>query len=595
VVVVDTDDASLARPARATILFDASHDRSLRAAAVLQRALGTFADTLVARRLAERELPAAFTKPLIVRDRSVAPAGRTTASLAGRVLPLLLVLITLLGAFYPAIDLAAGEKERGTLEPLLMTATPAWVILTGKFLTVAAVGVTSAAVNLGSMLLTVRVGLFSLPGQLGIDTALPVTSVLFAFFTLVPLAVLFAGLFLGIAVRAHSFKEAQNALTPVYVLVLIPAILPAIPGIELTPGLAAAPVAGVTLLLRDLLVGRDTPLTAMIALGSTAFYAAAALFFAARSFGSEHVLFGKDDAERRNFWRSLFVAPANGHALPTLGQATAFMLFVAALYFYGGRTFVHLFGGADPRLGILAAQWLLLFVPALLFIRLTGVRYSEVLGLRRPSLSQTGAATLLVLGAVPIGILIAWFQTRFFALPEGVVEALRSLLIPATGRDALIIALTAAVTPAICEEVVFRGVFLSSTRRLHWAGGILLSAVVFGLFHVTYETAIRFLPTFWLGLVLGWTVWWTRSLWLAALMHALHNGLLLLLASAGARATAPSNPSSSLSLSVLAVALAMVVLGARLVRTASEDSPRRRARVAPGASVAAAEDAATAP
>jgi sodium transport system permease protein len=199
-----------------------------------------------------------------------------------------------------------------------------------------------------------------------------------------------------------------------------------------------------------------------------------------------------------------------------------------------------------------------------------------------------------VLGAVPIGVFIAWLQTRFFALPEGVVEALRSLLIPATGREALIIALTAAVTPAICEEVVFRGVFLSSTRRLHWAAAILLSAVVFGLFHVSYETAIRFLPTMWLGLVLGWTVWWTRSLWLAMLMHALHNGLLLFLAFVGARATSAANAGPASHLLVLALGMVLTVIGGRLVRSASEGSTHGRERLS-GAAVPAAEDAATAP
>src|SRR5690606_40143053 len=109
---------------------------------------------------------------------------------------------------------------------------------------------------------------------------------------LVPLTVLFAALFLGIALRAQSFKEAQNALTPVQLASMIPIMLPIIPGMPLNYALALVPVGGVALLFREMMTGGAPTGPGLVAVGATAVYAGMALRFAAASFGREEVLFG---------------------------------------------------------------------------------------------------------------------------------------------------------------------------------------------------------------------------------------------------------------------------------------------------------------
>ena len=197
-----------------------------------------------------------------------------SGSALGRFLPLLLIVITLLGTFYPAIDLAAGEKERGTLETLLTAPVPSHQIVIGKFATVAVVGVLAAALNLTSMYVTFQTGIFQFASQANLDFSLPFTSLLIVFAVLIPLAVLFGSAFLGIAVRSRSFKEAQNALTPLYMLALVPSLLPLFPGIELTPALALVPVAGVALFFREVMSGSVLALPAFLAMASTVIYAA---------------------------------------------------------------------------------------------------------------------------------------------------------------------------------------------------------------------------------------------------------------------------------------------------------------------------------
>ncbi|MGB1778689.1 MAG: ABC transporter permease subunit, partial [Longimicrobiales bacterium] len=184
------------------------------------------------------------------------------------------------------------EKERGTLETLLTAPVPGRDLVIGKFVTVALIGVVAAGLNLASMLLTVQTGVLQATAILGLEVSISALAVLVIFLALIPLAVLFGALFLGIAVGASSFKEAQNALTPVYMLVIIPAMLPIFPGIEFGPLMAILPVAGVSFLFRDLMTGgTDVGLGALV-LVTTSLYALAALAFAARAFGNERTLFG---------------------------------------------------------------------------------------------------------------------------------------------------------------------------------------------------------------------------------------------------------------------------------------------------------------
>ncbi|HSG47757.1 MAG TPA: ABC transporter permease subunit/CPBP intramembrane protease, partial [Longimicrobiales bacterium] len=405
------------------LLYDATSDQSLRGRREVSRVLDDWRDTLLTRRLAARGLPGSFALPVAVADSSVARPQEVGGYTLGRILPLLLVIITLLGAFYPAIDLAAGEKERGTLETLLTAPVPPGAVVAGKFLTVALIGIVAAALNLGSMLLTFQTGVLQVASQIGLDVSLPLGSVVIIFLTLVPLAVLFGALFLGLAVRSSSFKEAQNALTPVYMLVLIPAMLPLFPGIDFTPFMAVVPVAGVSFFFRDLMGGDARIVTGFLVLASTAVYAAAALVFAARAFGSETVLFGNDgegaevSGKGAAWWRAL-ARPFRPGSTPDAQAAVFFVAGVAVLFFWLGITLQVRLG----ERGLLLSEWLLLLLPALLFVRLGGFDPRTALSLRRPSGAGVLGALFLVAGATPLAWGIGWVQTFFLPIPWEILE-----------------------------------------------------------------------------------------------------------------------------------------------------------------------------
>jgi len=551
-----------------TLLFDAASDRSQRGRAELGGALDEWRDSLLADRLSGRGLPRTFAVPIAVNDSSVALPAEMGGYTIGRVLPLLLVVITLLGAFYPAIDLAAGEKERGTLETLLTAPVPASAVVTGKFVTVALIGVIAAALNLGSMLLTFQTGMLQITSLLDIEVSLPARAVAAIFLTLVPLAVLFAALFLGLAVRAASFKEAQNTLTPVYMVVLVPAMLPMFPGISFGPVLAVTPVAGVSFFFRDLMAGEPDWMLGALVLVSTTLYAVATLAFAARAFGDERVLFGaggEPDPTERSWLERLRGRRGEGR-VPDSATALGFVALLAVLFFYGG---VRLQIGLGES-GLLAAEWLLLFVPAVAFVLVGGYDVRRTLSLRAPSVRDLSAGVLLVAGGLPLVWLIGWLQTFVLPIPWEMLEGLEELV---TARDAgrfLWLMLLLAVTPALCEEIVFRGVLLGGTRTLEPRRMIVLNGVVFGAFHLSFETVIRFLPTAALGALIAWAVWRTGSLWVGALMHFLNNGSIVAITSTPALRESLSDPDAPPPLWLIPLGAALFAAGARLLTRRSE-------------------------
>jgi hypothetical protein len=262
--------------------------------------------------------------------------------------------------------------------------------------------------------------------MMGLEVSLPPGSIIWIFVTLIPLAVLFGAVFLGIAVGSRSFKEAQNALTPVYMLALFPAMLPVFPGIDFGPLLAVMPVAGVSFLFRDLMLGDAEVLLGVLVLGSTTLYAVAALAFAARAFGNERVLFGGDEPADlpTSPWLDRLLSVARPGRVPTPAAAGGFVGFVAVLFFFGGIRMQLAWGES----GLLAAEWLFLLVPALLFVLAGRFDPRRTLSLSAPEGRHLVAGVLLIAGALPLVWLVGWLQSFVLPIPYELLEGLEELV-----------------------------------------------------------------------------------------------------------------------------------------------------------------------
>lgn len=248
--------------------------------------------------------------------------------------------------------------------------------------------------------------------------------------------------------------------------------------------------------------------------------------------------------------------------VPAPAAAILFIAGVAVLFVSGGSGLRYLLGEG----GLLAAEWLLLFVPAALFVAWGRYDPRATLFLRWPSRRGLAGGAVLMAGALPVAWAIGWLQSFVLTVPPDVVEAMQGMVTADSGVRLLWLLLVLAATPALCEEVVFRGVLLSSTRSLEPWRAVLLNGVVFGAFHLSFQAPVRFLPTAWLGIVMAWAVLRTGSLATGILMHFLNNATIVLLASSPRQREFVADPQVPPPAWLLAVGAGLLVLGFHALR-----------------------------
>jgi sodium transport system permease protein len=230
--------------------------------------------------------------PVMLEQHSTADRRQKMGALMGGFLPYMLLMVCLMAAMYPAIDTGAGEKERGTLETLLLAPVPRGAIVLAKFLVLLTVGLTSALLMVASM------GLLLFFFSLGIETdlALMVRSIsaldlFMVALMLVPSAAIFAALLLSISIYARNYKEATGMISPLMMVTVLPCMIALVPGVELNWLWAMVPLTNVSLAMKELVKGTmDYRMLYAILLSST-IIAGALLALCRWWFTREQVLF----------------------------------------------------------------------------------------------------------------------------------------------------------------------------------------------------------------------------------------------------------------------------------------------------------------
>lgn len=227
--------------------------------------------------------------PLKLALHSVTDPAQKDILAVAVLVPLVLILMTITGAVYPAIDLTAGERERGTLELLMAAPIPRLQLLLAKYIAVLSVAVLTALVNL--VMMTATAQLSGLGSLLFGATGLSLKLFLQVFALLLLFVFFFAAVLLSLTSFARSFKEAQAYLVPLMLLSLAPGIIGVVPGLSLQGPLAVVPLLNIVLAGRDLFLDQLHPLAAVVVVVSTLIYAFCALALASMIFGAEAVLY----------------------------------------------------------------------------------------------------------------------------------------------------------------------------------------------------------------------------------------------------------------------------------------------------------------
>lgn len=521
---------------RITIVRDSS-PASVAAARYLQESLQQVNEVAVSRALAEAGLgdvrPIAIEPPVIAVDGNKPPSTKTFSLAA--LIPLVLVLMTVTGAVYPAIDLTAGERERGTLETLMAAPVPKVSILLAKFFAVWTVAVFTAVLNLVGMAATVWTFQFEKillgPGGFSLLVILKI------FLLLILFAAFFSALLLAVTSFARSFKEAQAYLVPIILLSMGPGLMAMNPDLTLSGVWSIVPMVNVLLLGRDVINQDVDPVAASMAVGSTLLYAILAIRFAAHRFGGDGILYAQSGSIS-----DLIARPKKPQSHFTMAAAMLALLLLLPVNLVA----IGALGRMSDLLKNQYSVWAMMMA-AFTLISFFGIPWLIAV-LRRVRLSSGFAATMprgaAWIPAVAMGLtmwpLLATFVDQLYSLSsffvgtesanarhdmlielsKSQVEKFRLLPVP-------VVALAFAIVPAICEEWFFRGMLLQTfLRSMRPWKAILLSAALFGFFHTLSNSAIsldRLIPTTLMGVLLGFVCYRTGSIWPGALLHMLHN------------------------------------------------------------------------
>lgn len=253
--------------------------------------LQLFNQDVAKNRLESRSLDPALISPVIIVPVDIATAEERGGFFIGLILPMFIVLFAIIGGMYIAIDVSAGEKERKTLEALLLTPASRLKIVAGKFAAVATTASTTIVLSLFSLYGAFKFFPVELGGvQLVIN--LTFSSIALMIGIGIILAIMFSGLLLSVAIFAKSYKEAQNYITPFYLVAVLPvAILGQLPGFKPTDVFFVIPGVNAVFIMKEVLLGVFDSAHILITVGSLFVFATISIFVASKIYSKESVLF----------------------------------------------------------------------------------------------------------------------------------------------------------------------------------------------------------------------------------------------------------------------------------------------------------------
>ncbi|HRI66826.1 MAG TPA: ABC transporter permease subunit/CPBP intramembrane protease [Polyangium sp.] len=518
----------------------------------LTQALDHAREKLLQSRESARGLPAGFTTGIYSASRNVAPDERRVGKVLGSLMPMMLILMSLLGGFLRAADMTAGEKERGTMQTLLCAPVLPIEMIIGKFLTVFVVSLITALVNVVSMALTIH---RLLPGEMEVPFGVHVLT----FALLVPVTFLFSALFLAVASFARDFKDAQNLLTPLYLPVMLLSMLTSLPGMELTAATSFVPLLNVALLIKAVYLGDVVPNLVLFTLGSSTLFAGLALVFAARVFEREDVLLGSE----RGSLRELFTWKRQKGGTPSLDLVVFGFAAILMVIFYASLAVEKM---TNKTAQLVGTQYGLMLLPPLVILGLSGASIRETMVLRLPKLRAVLGALLIGLSA---GAVVSAFALRLVPVPRSFSENMSQALL-LDGQPYWLLLVIVALSPAICEEALFRGFLFSGLLRAGPWLALIGSSLLFGLAH---GSIYRMIPTVSLGFIIGFTRWKTNSIVPGAIIHCVNNGLAVTLLYYQPKFLESFLPGDQIPLWLGGVAALILGAGLYLVRSPREQLP----------------------
>lgn len=283
------------QPYSITVIYDQSDAKSSGSFGILSAAINQYNQRVVRQRLEELDVNPEILEPVRIVENNAAAEKSNGNMMIMMLLPMLVAVLVAVGGIPAATDLVAGEKERGTFEPLLTTQSSRMSILLGKYMTVTLFSIVSVIAQFIGVVIggIISPGFFTIADQ-GAELSfyIPPAALLFTILITITLGMVFAGLQLAISTYARSFKEAQTYLSFLIFLAMVPAYATMMmqpDDIQLV--MFFIPLLNAIASLKMILGNVINYTNLAIALCSSAVYVVISLIFAASLFKKEKVLF----------------------------------------------------------------------------------------------------------------------------------------------------------------------------------------------------------------------------------------------------------------------------------------------------------------
>lgn len=248
---------------------------------------------IVNERIGRLQLDETLFDAIAIEREDVASTEEKFAENAGGFLPYIFIIFGFMGSIYPALDLGAGEKERGTLETILSSPASRFDIVMGKFLVVVLFSIATAFLAMLGVLIMVYQFLPTIETNITqtVMDMLGPRRIFIIMSMVLPVSAFFSAVALAISIFARSFKEAQSMMAPLNIIIILPAMIGMLPGFELSVVTAAIPILNLSLATKAILGGSADPILIAEVYLSLFLLAGVSIYGCVKWFNREETLF----------------------------------------------------------------------------------------------------------------------------------------------------------------------------------------------------------------------------------------------------------------------------------------------------------------
>ncbi len=276
------------------IIFDEISNESSMTASIVEEIINGYSEEVRLERLEHIGIDPAILQPISIERKAYIPEGQESKGdsmvlmMLTFILPFFLMIYPVVGGMPAAIDLGAGEKERMSLEPLLATGAGRLSILTGKYLTILFASILGTITSLIGVFVSYKIA----PEIMPLGVRISPLSMLILVVTSLFIAMILSGLMLSISVFAKSYKEAGTYLSPLTIILMVPAYLTIFMDIRtLSDNMFFIPLLNSVLLMKEVLVDIINPLHIIMTFGVSIALVVVSLLFTRYMFNKESVIF----------------------------------------------------------------------------------------------------------------------------------------------------------------------------------------------------------------------------------------------------------------------------------------------------------------